>query len=313
MYWDSINNRWLYENASGGTYNSAILINGPQNTGATGQERGLIVGRVPVAVGDDHIDTAPQSSSIRVDYTGTKRVDIEAGLFVTGALTANGTVTLQGIPSSSAQVQALLPGGTVSSSVQYPGWMTSSAQVVWSSVNYNTGIVSSSTQTQANLPGGTVSSSAQYPGWVTASSQIQLASITGTSFASSNFTFPQGVTVTGLLTASTSAYVTNTLYSGSTVTGIVGPVTNQVVASLTTGSYNAAYFDYTINDGTNYRAGTVMAVWNASTNEYTETSTNDLGNTSQATFAVDVLSGVARLKFSNVSGTWSVKTGVRAV
>ena len=223
------------------------------------------------------------------------------------------SVTLQGIPSSSAQVQALLPGGTVSSSAQYPGWMTSSAQVVWSSVNYNTGIVSSSTQTQANLPGGTVSSSAQYPGWVTASSQIQLASITGTSFASSNFTFPQGVTVTGLLTASTSAYVTNTLYSGSTVTGIVGPVTNQVVASLTTGSYNAAYFDYTINDGTNYRAGTVMAVWNASTNEYTETSTNDLGNTSQATFAVDVLSGVARLKFSNVSGTWSVKTGVRAV
>ena len=270
-------------------------------------------GRVPVAVGDDHIDTAPQSSSIRVDYTGTKRVDIENGLFITGSLTANGTVTLQGIPSSSAQVQVLLPGGTVSSSAQYPGWMTSSAQVVWSSVNYNTGIVSSSTQTQANLPGGTVSSSAQYPGWVTASSQIQLASITGTSFASSNFTFPQGVTVTGLLTASTSAYVTNTLYSGSTVTGIVGPVTNQVVASLTTGSYNAAYFDYTINDGTNYRAGTVMSVWSPSNIEYTETSTNDLGNTSQATFVVDIVSGVARLKFSNVSGTWSVKTGVRAV
>ena len=82
-------------------------------------------------------------------------------MFITGSLTANGTVTLQGIPSSSTQVQALLPGGTVSSSAQYPGWMTSSAQVVWSSVNYNAGIVSSSTQVQANLPGGTVSSSAQ--------------------------------------------------------------------------------------------------------------------------------------------------------
>jgi hypothetical protein len=56
--------------------------------------------------------------------------------------------------------------------------VTSSTQVVWSSVNYNTGIVSSSTQVQPLLPGGTVSSSAQYPGWVTASSQIDYNSIT---------------------------------------------------------------------------------------------------------------------------------------
>jgi hypothetical protein len=312
LYWDSINDRWLYEDVSGGAYTSAIIVAGPQNTGATGGERGLLTGRVPVASGDDHIDTAAASSSIRVDFP-SRLTHVEAGLFITGNLTANGTVTLQGIPSSSTQVQTLLPGGTVSSSAQYPGWMTSSAQVVWSSVNYNTGIVSSSTQVQPLLPGGTVSSSAQYPGWVTASSQIQLASITGTTFAASNFTFPQQLTVSGVLSGSTSAYLNNTLYSGSAVTGIVGPVTNQVVASFATGSYNAAYFDYTINDGTNYRAGTVMSVWNPSTIEYTETSTNDLGNTAQATFVVDVVSGIARLKFSNVSGTWSVKTGVRAV
>ncbi len=312
LYWDSINDRWLYEDVSGGAYTSAIIVAGPQNTGATGGERGLLTGRVPVASGDDHIDTAAASSSIRVDFP-SRLTHVEAGLFITGNLTANGTVTLQGIPSSSTQVQTLLPGGTVSSSAQYPGWMTSSAQIVWSSVNYNTGIVSSSTQVQPLLPGGTVSSSAQYPGWVTASSQIQLASITGTTFAASNFTFPQQLTVSGVLSGSTSAYLNNTLYSGSAVTGIVGPVTNQVVASFATGSYNAAYFDYTINDGTNYRAGTVMSVWNPSTIEYTETSTNDLGNTAQATFVVDVVSGIARLKFSNVSGTWSVKTGVRAV
>ncbi len=312
LYWDSINDRWLYEDVSGGAYTSAIIVAGPQNTGATGGERGLLTGRVPVASGDDHIDTAAASSSIRVDFP-SRLTHVEAGLFITGNLTANGTVTLQGIPSSSTQVQTLLPGGTVSSSAQYPGWMTSSAQIVWSSVNYNTGIVSSSTQVQPLLPGGTVSSSAQYPGWVTASSQIQLASITGTTFAASNFTFPQQLTVSGVLSGSTSAYLNNTLYSGSAVTGIVGPVTNQVVASFATGSYNAAYFDYTINDGTNYRAGTVMSVWNPSTIEYTETSTNDLGNTAQATVVVDVVSGIARLKFSNVSGTWSVKTGVRAV
>ncbi len=153
----------------------------------------------------------------------------------------------------------------------------------------------------------------QYPGWVTASSQVQLASITGTTFASSNFTFPQGLSVTGLLTASTSAYITNTLYSGSTVTGIVGPVANQVVASFATASYNSAHFDYVIADGTNYRAGTVMSVWSPGSIEFTETSTGDLGNTAQATFTVDILAGVARLRFSNTSGTWTVKTGIRAV
>ena len=100
---------------------------------------------------------------------------------------------LSGVVSSSGQVQPLLPGGTVSSSTQYPGWVTSSTQVVSSSVNYSAGIVSSSgqvqpllpastvsssTQVTTFLPNGTISSSAQYPGWVTASSQIDYNSIT---------------------------------------------------------------------------------------------------------------------------------------
>jgi len=313
IYWDSLNHKFLYENLSGSSYNSAIFIAGPINTGTTGNEPVLTVGRVPVATGDDHIDNRAASSSIRIDFA-TRRTDIEAGLFVTGALTANGTVTLQGIPSSSAQITSLLPAGVYSSSTQLPaGTVSSSAQIVWSSVNYNSGIVSSSTQIQPLLPAGTVSSSAQYPGWVTSSAQIQLASITGTTFASSNFTFPQQLTVSGVLSGSTSAYLNNTLYSGSVITGIVGPVNNQVVSTITTGSFNAAHFDYVINDGTNYRTGTVMSVWSPGSVEFTDTSTNDIGNTAQASFAVDVVSGVTRLKFTNVSGTWTVKTSVRAL
>jgi predicted acyltransferase (DUF342 family) len=461
LYWDSVNDRWLYEDVSGGAYTSAIIIAGPQNTGATGGERGLLTGRVPVASGDDHIDTAAASSSIRVDFP-SRLTHVESGLFITGALTANGVVTLQGIPSSSAQITALLPAGVYSSSTQLPaGTVSSSTQIVWSSVNYNTGIVSSSTQvapllpagtvsssaqvvagvagqtiapatvnatnivsssvlqtstnaliggklavtgsteltgtvTASNLtanqavftnasdglvsnaitgtgnvvmsasptltgtitaqnitatgtmllagifsssaqvdynsiqnklsgvvsssaqvapllPVGTVSSSAQYPGWVTSSAQIQLASITGTTFAASNFTFPQQLTVSGVLSGSTSAYLNNTLYSGSVITGIVGPVNNQVVATITTGSFNAAHFDYVINDGTNYRTGTVMSVWSPGSVEFTDTSTNDIGNTAQASFTVDVVSGITRLKFTNVSGTWTVKTSVRAL
>ncbi len=47
-------------------------------------------------------------------------------------------------------------------------------------------------QLTASLPTGTVSSSAQ----------VQLSGITGTTFSSNNFTFPQTVNVTGGVTAS---------------------------------------------------------------------------------------------------------------
>jgi hypothetical protein len=103
------------------------------------------------------------------------------------------------------------------------------------------------------------------------------------------------------------------LYSGSSVTGIVGPVVNQVVSTVPTATGTAVFFDYAINDTTNYRTGTVMVVSNGTDVEYTDTSTNDIGNTAQAIFVVDILSSLIRLKFTNTSGTWTVKTAIRAL
>ena len=185
LYWDSLNDRWVYERTDGSPYNSAILIAGPENFGTLGDERGLIVGRVPTATGDDHIDTAPQSSSIRIDFV-SGRTDVEHGLYVTGSLDATGTVRLAGIPSSSGQIQPLLPGGTISSSGQISaalpaGTISSSGQVSYTGLsNIPSGILSSSTQINAlsgisasyaitasyalnstTLPAGTISSSTQ--------------------------------------------------------------------------------------------------------------------------------------------------------
>lgn len=67
-----------------------------------------------------------------------------------------------GIVSGAAQVQPLLPGGTVTSSAQYPGWVTASSQIDYNSItNKLSGVVSSSTQIKPLLPDGTVSSSVQ--------------------------------------------------------------------------------------------------------------------------------------------------------
>jgi hypothetical protein len=272
IYWDSVNNTFIYENVSSAPYHSAILIGGPKNYGALGNESGLTVGRIPVAVGNDHIDTNIASSSIRIDFT-TLRTDIENGLYITGSVTASagftgsfaGTHTgtfpyasLTGIPSgivsSSTQVQVLLPGGTVSSSAQYPGWVTSSVQintgsfsgsittasyvspsglpvgtlsssnqVVWSSVNYNSGIVSSSGQVTPLLPNGTVSSSAQTvanlpAGTISSSTQFNNLNspFTGSFTGSFAGAFPYA-SLTGIPSSivSSSTQVTNFLPAGT--------------------------------------------------------------------------------------------------
>ena len=135
------------------------------------------------------------SSSGQVSYTGLS--NIPAGIVSSSAQVA--PLLPANTVSSSAQVTAFLPTGTVSSSTQINTGSFSGSFVgaFTGSILANNGVVSSSTQVQANLPAGTVSSSAQYAGWITASSQVQLSGITGTTFAASNFTFPQNLTVSG--------------------------------------------------------------------------------------------------------------------
>lgn len=197
LYWDSFTNHWLYENASGSSYNSAILIAGPKNTGSLGEEATLVLNRFPVASGDDHIDNRDSVSKLRMD-SGT--VHVENGLYVTGSITASGN-----------------------------------------------------------------------------------------------------------------AIINNVLYSFATNTDVDSGT--EIVATIATGSYDAAFFDYVVKNGANYRAGTVMSVWQAGTSnvEYTDTSTNDLGNTSDVIFTVDLVGGNARLKATVTTNNWSVKTAVRAL
>jgi hypothetical protein len=58
IFWDSLQHRFIYENLSGSSYNSALLIAGPKNTGSLGSETGLTGGYLPYATGDDHIDNS---------------------------------------------------------------------------------------------------------------------------------------------------------------------------------------------------------------------------------------------------------------
>ena len=87
----------------------------------------------------------------------------------------------------------------------------------------------------------------------------------------------------------------------------------ETIAQVSKGTYTAAFFDYVIKNGTNVRAGTVYACHDGTNVEFTETSTVDLGDTSDVTLAVDISGTDMRLRATTTSNDWSVKSLVRAI
>ena len=90
LFWDSLNNHWLYVQPSGANegYNSAILIAGPQNTGSIGNEIGITAGYIPVAGGENHIE-----NSIITQATDNTKVTIDGKLGVSGSFELSSSAT----------------------------------------------------------------------------------------------------------------------------------------------------------------------------------------------------------------------------
>ena len=86
IFWDSEKNHWIYSNPSGSTYNSAMLMNGPRNTGSLGSEQGTTNNALMKGQGGDHI-----TSSQMIDDGTT--VQIPGNLQVTGSIVGSNTVT----------------------------------------------------------------------------------------------------------------------------------------------------------------------------------------------------------------------------
>jgi hypothetical protein len=88
------------------------------------------------------------------------------------------------------------------------------------------------------------------------------------------------------------------------------------IVGFPTGSLTSAFFDYVVSSGStnqNMRAGTVMSVWNGTNVEHTDTSTNDIGNTTNLKLGVALTSSMAVLRATAASDNWSVKTLVRTI
>jgi len=317
IYWDSLAHHFIYENLSGSGYNSAIIIAGPKNTGALGNETELITGRVPVASGGDHIDTGLVSSSIRIDFP-SRLTHIEAGLYVTGAITSS--VGFSGDGSNLTGVVSTLSvtgseSGTGTINLKTQGLIVSGTNGVVATANGQTLTISGSNATTTTKGVASFNSTNfTVTGGEVTSNNITINGGTVTLGGTRNITLAQittqGATTTDAVTLSGGATIGSAFQTSSTYVA-AGPTTNEVVLSLATGSFDAAHFDYVLKSGANLRTGTVMSIWTGGSIEFTDTSTNDIGNTRNADFTVDTNSGNVRLKFTVTSGTWTIKTSTK--
>lgn len=118
--------------------------------------------------------------------------------------------------------------------------------------------------------------------------------------------------VNGNTTLSGSLMVSQSLIQYSSVVSVPsGSVTD--VVTFNTSSYTATFFDFVITSGSNTRAGTIFTTWNGNNIEYTETSTNDIGDTTSIRLSTSLSVGSVKLQATSIMGSWSVKTLARMI
>ena len=88
---------------------------------------------------------------------------------------------------------------------------------------------------------------------------------------------------------------------------------DNTVYSIPTSAYTGAFFDYTLISPTGARAGNVMAIWSGVTSQYTDVSTNDIGDTTGVILSVSVSGSSAIFSSSANTSGWTLKTIVRSI
>ena len=84
-------------------------------------------------------------------------------------------------------------------------------------------------------------------------------------------------------------------------------VSGTTIDSVDTTTYRAVFFDYVIDDGTNYRAGTIQAVWSSTDIDFNDFSTVDIGTTNNFSWGMELNGNDALLKANILGGTWNIR------
>jgi hypothetical protein len=117
------------------------------------------------------------------------------------------------------------------------------------------------------------------------------------------------------VSASSDVFIGNSptsLYRTAQIASTTANVT-QSIHSLSTSSYDGAFVEYTAVSASNARAGNIMTIWDGSNVTFTETTTTDIGDTSDLLFQVALTQSVAQIQSYTTSTGYRLKTIIKAI
>ena len=242
LLWDSQNNHWVYQRESGAVYGGGMLISGPRNLGALGDEVGMTSNRVVMGIGGDHISSSGM-------WTDGNNLSVPNNVEVSGSLIANGiTSNLSGNATTATTLQnARLINGTSfdgSANITIQNLVSGSSQITLAGVT-GYGALFTTFEEQANSAHTLVSGS----------SQINVASTTGDIALGSRTT---GNYVASLV-AGTNITLSNNTGEGATPT--IG-LTNNTISGIALGSNLATLTIGTGLSGTSYNGSGAVTIAN---------------------------------------------------
>jgi hypothetical protein len=175
IFWDSEKNHWIYSNPSGSSYNSAMLMNGPRNTGSLGDEQGTTFNALMKGQGGDHI-----TSSQLIDDGTTVRIpgnlQVTGSTILSSALTGTsatftGSLNVSGsfiVTTTAPELQVGATGVTLGNVLTDIHQATGSLRVTGSSTSYflggNVGIGNTSPAVRLQVS-GTIATGDDNNGW----------------------------------------------------------------------------------------------------------------------------------------------------
>ena len=102
------------------------------------------------------------------------------------------------------------------------------------------------------------------------------------------------------------------LYTTAVISSTTANI-SQSIYGLSTSSYGGVFVDYTANSGSNARAGSIMSIWNGSSLNFTETTTLDIGDTSNLLMQVAISQSQAQVQSYATTAGYNIKTIIRSI
>lgn len=246
----------------------------------------------------------------------TSAANADTASYVENAQTAS--YVLQAVSASYATTASFATNATnfTASNILVDGTITAQSlnvQYITSSTVYSSG---------SNVFGNDLTNTQQLTGSVSITGSLAAslvnqsqAYIVAYDVASGQFTY-QGTgsfTATSASYAETSSYATVFTISDSVITTAGNPSTSvgsNIIFDQATGSYNSAFYKYSVVNGSNSRVGEVIASFSNGAVTFTDFSTIDNGSTTAVTMSAAIVgANIQLLAQTNTSG-WNIKSQV---